>query len=70
MCINKLQICVRGPNVMKGYYKRPEQTAQAIDSEGWLHTSDIGMILPNGTLTIIDRKLVNYLITFFCFFFF
>lgn len=50
---------------MKGYYKRPEQTAQAIDSEGWLHTSDIGMILPNGTLKIIDRKLVNYLITFF-----
>ncbi|CAB4464844.1 unnamed protein product [Rhizophagus irregularis] len=51
------EICVRGPNVMKGYYKRPEQTAQAIDSEGWLHTSDIGMILPNGTLKIIDRKL-------------
>jgi len=51
------EICVRGPNVMKGYYKRPEQTAQAIDADGWLHTSDIGMILPNGTLKIIDRKL-------------
>ncbi|CAI2172331.1 18908_t:CDS:10 [Funneliformis geosporum] len=51
------EICVRGPNVMKGYYKRPEQTAQAIDADGWLRTGDIGMVLPNGTLKIIDRKL-------------
>ena len=52
------QICVRGPNVMKGYYKQREVTAQIIDSDGWLHTGDIGMILPNGTLRIIDRKMV------------
>jgi len=54
---------------MKGYYKRPEQTAQAIDADGWLHTSDIGTVLPNGTLKIIDRKLVNYSTTFSAFFF-
>ncbi len=46
---------------MKGYYKHPEKTAQEIDADGWFHTSDIGMILPNGTLKIIDRKLVNNL---------
>ncbi|RHZ43817.1 hypothetical protein Glove_853g5 [Diversispora epigaea] len=47
------EICVRGPNVMKGYYKQPSKTSQVIDSNGWLHTGDIGMILPNGTLKII-----------------
>ncbi|CAG8439702.1 10904_t:CDS:10, partial [Ambispora gerdemannii] len=50
------EICVRGSNVMKGYYKNPEETARVIDSNGWLHTGDIGMILPNGTLKIIERK--------------
>uniref|UniRef100_A0A8U7NNC2 Long-chain-fatty-acid--CoA ligase n=1 Tax=Corvus moneduloides TaxID=1196302 RepID=A0A8U7NNC2_CORMO len=49
-------ICVKGPNVFKGYLKDEERTAEALDQEGWLHTGDIGKWLPNGTLKIIDRK--------------
>ncbi|KAK9728193.1 medium-chain fatty acid-CoA ligase faa2 [Basidiobolus ranarum] len=50
------EICVRGNNVMKGYYKQPEETAKVIDEDGWLRTGDIATALPNGTFQIIDRK--------------
>ena len=49
------EILVRGPNVMKGYFEEPEQTAATIDAEGWLHTGDVGCIGEDGMLRVLDR---------------
>jgi long-chain acyl-CoA synthetase len=49
------EVCIRGPNVMRGYFRDPEQTRQAIDAQGWLHTGDIGVFGPQGDLSIVGR---------------
>lgn len=50
------EICVKGPNVMLGYYNRPEETAQVIDSEGYVHTGDLGFIDKLGRIHITGRS--------------
>lgn len=49
------ELCVRGPMVMMGYWGRPEDTARAIDADGWFHTGDVGFVDQEGYVTIVDR---------------
>tara|TARA_B100001113_G_C20934432_1_gene545912 strand:- start:10 stop:804 length:795 start_codon:yes stop_codon:yes gene_type:complete len=55
------EIIVRGYNIMRGYLDDPEQTAQAINNEGWLHTGDIGVMDHEGNIAITDRKKDMYI---------
>lgn len=50
------ELCVRGPQVMKGYWNRPDETSKVIDGDGWLATGDIGVMDGLGFLKIVDRK--------------
>src|SRR5207302_7127132 len=50
------EVVVRGYNVMRAYYDEPEETAAAIDADGWLHTGDVGVMDDRGYLKITDRK--------------
>ena len=56
------EVCVRGPQIMKGYLNRPDATAQTIDAEQWLHTGDIGYADSDGHFFIVDRakELIKY----------
>ena len=56
------EVCVRGPQIMKGYLNNPEATARTIDADNWLHTGDIGYADENGHFFIVDRvkELIKY----------
>jgi long-chain acyl-CoA synthetase len=49
------EVCIKGPQVMRGYWHQPEETARVFDAEGWLHSGDIGYFDEGGYLWIVDR---------------
>lgn len=50
------ELCLRGPQVMAGYWQRPEETAKSIDPDGWLHTGDVARMDEKGFFFVVDRK--------------
>ena len=50
------ELCVRGPQVMRGYWNMPDETAKTLDADGWLHTGDIATMDADGFIRIVDRK--------------
>jgi len=50
------EVCMKGPIIFDGYYKREDKTRECFDSEGWFMTGDVAVIYPNGSLKIIDRS--------------
>jgi long-chain acyl-CoA synthetase len=50
------ELCIKGPQVMKGYWQRPEATAEVLDEEGWFKSGDIAVIDPDGHVRVVDRK--------------
>jgi len=50
------EVCIKGPQVMRGYWQRPEATAEAITEDGWFATGDIGVINEDGYIKLVDRK--------------
>jgi len=50
------EICIRGPQVMKGYWQRPDETAKVLGQDGFLHTGDVGIMDDKGFIRIVDRK--------------
>ncbi|MBL8520741.1 MAG: long-chain-fatty-acid--CoA ligase [Betaproteobacteria bacterium] len=50
------EICIKGPQVMRGYWQRPDETAKVMTRDGYFKSGDIGILLPNGHVKIVDRK--------------
>jgi len=50
------EVCIKGPQVMRGYWQRPDETAEVLDAEGWFKTGDVGFMSEEGYIKLVDRK--------------